>query len=633
MKNICIPLTFCLSLIFSVELFSQQHLFQYAEIADSTLTYDEQEIIDRFENSGRVQSIDFINASSINSVEDSGRVLILLPDRETEIMFHARNVEVDTFNNITWNGILLDNMDSTNALYGTLTYLEYNALKFGYFTYDTLQYEIHSLNDSITILISYDSDETLCGVVRDTLDDYNSDNPISARSCTNLCSPIDVLVVYTRKGADENDMDDNSDAITVIENTIRTGIALSNNALLNSKVYGTSLRLIGIEEVGFQPSHDVNSDVVRLATSTTDQPSVDIRALRENVYSADLVIVLVESSYSDAYGAVNHNGLAGDGDFAYGIVQAVDALQNLVFTHEICHLFSCHHQNCGLTDPHPNFLGCDDTGNEIAHGYDFHHGGFLGIANKDYKTIMDVKPRITIPYFSNPNIKFKGHRIGSTTTAYNAEQILNRHCEVAEYRGDDILATEISDHFTSCLHGHSRVVLADVCGGSSPYTYNWYLSLNGINYGSSVGSSYYQEIEIPEGLDGIFVKLVVMSADNQVSQIVRFIEPCQSTISPFQVSESTDVLESNITGQIITHVYPNPVSDGDIKIKIKFEKPTFAKLYLTSVNAPNFIPIKEGFFQKGITEMQFDISDISSNLYLLKIVTNDASEIIKLVKI
>ncbi len=602
-------------------LLGQNSLITYIDKPD--LTEDQVEIVQRFERVDRLMDVYYVEIESMRSVEDSGRISILLPDEVTEFTFNARYVKGDSLD-YTWYGIIDGHNDTFNIHSGALTFLEHNGQKFGYFYIDSVQYEIHDIGDNLNILLEYESGNTLCDI--DTSSNPIINNSIETRSCPDLAE-VDVLVVWTRRGAIEI-LGNSTNVQQVIENTIRTGIAMGNVALINSSIKANQVRfnLVGMEEVPFEPTGFIKDDLEKIVNSTTDEEAVEIRHLRDEVYEADIVMVLVEESYTSSRGAVLEQGIQGSDDHAYGIIHTVDALQNHIMVHEMSHLFGCQHQQCSL-----DAFACDDDNPAISHGYQFNVGGFLGLSNRNYKTIMNVSDRTTIPHFSNPNVKYKRHRTGASGTNNNAQQILNESCDVSEYRGDIGFIVGIDLHTTDCA-SQSRVVKAVVSGGGPSYTYYWQTSVNGFVYSSSIGSSVTQQITIPSGVQGLFVKLTVTSGSVSYTA-VRFLEPCSVVITPYVSSDSEILFEEIFHEDIHVSVYPNPNNEDMATIKVMLEKEAIVSVHLISMDGSKIKGIIDDRLPAGVTELAFDNINLIPSLYFIRLTTHTGTKIVKYFKL
>lgn len=607
----------CILISLQLPLLGQNHLFDY--VAEPSLSIDQEEIIARYEGRKDLLSIEFVEIGSLYNLQDSGEILILSPDRVTDLLFKAKHVEGDTID-YKWYGELDYHRDSNSMAVGYLSFIAKNGLKFGYFTIDSFQYELHDLGSGVQVLLEFSMEQTLCHVLPD--EQLFNVNTLKNRMCPEL-KEIDVLVLWTREGANSI-TSTNEIAEDEIIGVAETSIFMGNNALRNSDIRNNEVffNLVGVEEVDFTPTDDIGDDLEKIQ-EPSDPEAIAIRDLRD-FYEADIVIVLVEEAYDGVAGSVLTSGTAGNGDHAYGIVQSVWALQNHILVHEMSHLFGCHHQQCNISP-----ITCQDDTPEIAHGYEFRKT-FLFIGTGRYKTIMAVANRTTIPHFSNPDIKFKNKHTGLEGTNDNAQQIRNEACDVSRYRTSSDFIAGIDLHSSDCGISGQRMVEAIVSGGGLSYSYSWQTSINGFQYSSTIGTSSTQQITIPSGVEGLFVKLTV-SSGLLSHTAVRFLRPCASIDEEFNrifPSQSSD--ESN--EMINLSVSPNPNIGSEFIITYSLEKSGNGILELLDSNGKLIRIIKEGYFKAESQSINFNVNPIPQ-FYMARLVVNNKEKVIKFIKL
>lgn len=273
-----------------------------------------------------------------------------------------------------------------------------------------------------------------------------------------------------------------------------------NNSELTVVLAGTQL----LTTAQFSESNDLRDDAYSLVANGT------VAAARASMH-ADIVVVMTDTAYANGDGAVTTFGdFPTAKDSAFAIVEAQSANQpNYTFHHEVAHLFGARHQdsdNCHLNH--------DDSGLSYAHGYAFNKGChcFLWDNKKYYHTIVsacyDNGERQKIPHYSNPNVKYKGKKTGTGSTNDNAKVLRDAACRVGSYVLTDNPSVWISG-FNRMCPGEINFLGGVVEGVPGPYSYEWYVSDDGFDWGSSVSTAGGIEIVMPaQPGDKVFIKLI-----------------------------------------------------------------------------------------------------------------------------
>lgn len=239
-------------------------------------------------------------------------------------------------------------------------------------------------------------------------------------------SQIDVLFLYT-PAADEATGD--------VEGEIRMAAAMANRAFGNSNVQ-TRVRAVGILPIQYEESHDIETDLLRLRTSSGGLERV---ATLRNVFMADVVSLWIEDGGTNPDRGRPNCGLAEslkkpahprDG---FHVVRR-DCAGGNVFAHELGHNLGASHDQEQLE----------------AEGRDAHFCAGRGWVAPDdsFRTIMSYREScdgcLRIPFFSSPNVTWNGEPIGSET-ADNVRLFSETACRVGQYR-------ESREHFAFCGH-------------------------------------------------------------------------------------------------------------------------------------------------------------------------------------
>jgi hypothetical protein len=229
-------------------------------------------------------------------------------------------------------------------------------------------------------------------------------NP-SAPAC-NSDSPfrIDIMVLYTTKAHQQAGGTDK------IKAEIAKAVAQTNQAYFNSRIE-QRLRLVHSAEISYQENPAF--DLANLAPSSDTEPSH--AALRKQIkdwrdkYYADCVVVIVDYEGQDG-----PEGLTEPND-AFSIVDRVPATKTFTFAHELGHQMGAGHE----------------CGNSEAARAGFAHG-FVS-KTKKWGTIMTTAAN-RIPYFSNPNVKYRNEALGCLNLHCNTTSPTLGQCQADNHR-------------------------------------------------------------------------------------------------------------------------------------------------------------------------------------------------------
>jgi hypothetical protein len=249
---------------------------------------------------------------------------------------------------------------------------------------------------------------------------------------------IDVMVVYTPVVAHASD-DIVSEILLAVEET--------NTAYLHSGIY-QQLRLVHTEQINYTESGSHFTDL-KLLTYSKDQSQPQegdlhkVHSLR-NTYNADLVSLWVEKgdNYTCGVSWLLLPESTQQEKFGFNVVERYCAsAPSYSFAHELGH-------NMGAT--HDKYATKYGIGGGITGAYDYSHGyvHIDGAANS-WRTIMASDKQCLdkgyecprIPFFSNPNILYKGVAIGDDS-ANNSLTLNNAVMTVAEFR---LSATQLAE--------------------------------------------------------------------------------------------------------------------------------------------------------------------------------------------
>src|SRR2546423_9726334 len=204
-----------------------------------------------------------------------------------------------------------------------------------------------------------------------------------------------------------------------INSLISDSIADSNTALWNSHI-PLVLRLVHTAQVQYTESGKFDKDLDRL-TRPHDGYMDGVHALRNN-YGADLVSLFVSDGDLGGSGweLTDLKDKTND-EFGFSVVLAAQAAAPYYsLAHELGH----------------NLVATHDAQHSDGKGATSFSNGwrFRGKNGVLYHDIMSYDPGKTIPYFSNPRIKFQNVAIGDAKTADSARTITITAPYVAAYR-------------------------------------------------------------------------------------------------------------------------------------------------------------------------------------------------------
>jgi hypothetical protein len=220
---------------------------------------------------------------------------------------------------------------------------------------------------------------------------------------------VDLMVVYTR--------DVQFEITGRIDSLIAGAVADANTALWNSRV-PVFIRLVHTAMVDYRESGKLGVDLRRLALRR-DGFMDEVHEWRDQ-YKADLVS-LIEYDGDDGGVAYELQDLRDptNDDFGFSVVLGFQAAAPYYsLAHELGHNFGALHDQ-----PNARTRGATS----FAFGHRFRAQGRL------YHDVMAYDPGTTIPYFSNPRVKYKGVATG-TERADSARTITITAPYVARYR-------------------------------------------------------------------------------------------------------------------------------------------------------------------------------------------------------
>jgi hypothetical protein len=221
---------------------------------------------------------------------------------------------------------------------------------------------------------------------------------------------VDVMVIYT--SAVKAKYQDEAGINALIDTAVADANTVLENSLVNAR-----LNLVFHAEVDYVTSGDDLVDLQRL-TNKSDGYLDQIHAWRDQ-YGADLVCLLNTNNRGIAW-QPGQPPTSSDGDTGFSVV-GDSRIKDHTYIHEAGHNFGCAHDR-------PNTAGNGEEG-----AYPYSYGYSFTANNTFYGTIMSYRGQ-RIPYFSTPNVTYRGVPAGQPDACDNARTINNTCAAVASYR-------------------------------------------------------------------------------------------------------------------------------------------------------------------------------------------------------
>ena len=251
------------------------------------------------------------------------------------------------------------------------------------------------------------------------------DDTGAAGSAQDTGDVIDLLVAYTPKAREAAG---NMDAF------IQFAIDNAHRSYRNSNI-DFRLRLVHAHEVNYSQDADMVEDL-NVLTVPGDGYMDEVHALRDR-YGTDLVVLIVETSTSNACGIAwtpdfRRDPNADYSDTGFSVMgQNCELVNYYTFAHELGHNQGAHHDPDNTCDSPPCTLPSPPT-------FQYRHGR-CNVA-ESWNTIMAYGSNRQgscgreIPYFSSPNIRYRGTPTGDAAVRDNRRVLLETARRVANYR-------------------------------------------------------------------------------------------------------------------------------------------------------------------------------------------------------
>jgi len=274
----------------------------------------------------------------------------------------------------------------------------------------------------------------------------------SGGACSDDGSVLDVLIVYT---ASARNAAGGTNGITALANS---AVLSANNSYTNSNV-PTRLNLAHVAQIDYSEA-GFSTGLNRLR-SRNDGFADEAHTLRDQ-YNADFVAMFSTDSGACGIGFLMRNLSPGFQASAFTVTRYSCAVGNLSFAHEIGHNMGCAHDR--------------DNSSSGLYSYSFGHRWVSTDNNRQYRSVMSYSPGSRIPYFSNPDVDYRGTPTGiaasQSNSAYNAQTIANSAPTIAGFRLSGTAPEIVSSPESTAVDAGS-VASFDIDVSGNDLTYQW----------------------------------------------------------------------------------------------------------------------------------------------------------------
>lgn len=372
-----------------------------------------------------------------------------------------------------------------------------NGRKYGYIVIDETKYEILALGAEYNLIGKINKElfagSQECAVGEDLPN--NSELKTSEADISDRAGVCTIRVLFLFSETLENEF-----GLDGIRDMANLAISQTNQAMENSEVSNVKVELANLREwIGY--TEILNDFEINLSLLERSGQSGVVREWRI-ADNADVVFLIAntEQGFENGNGLCCINGGVLNGnlsspqfDRAFGIVESSSITSNYIFSHELAHIIGCRHQTCStFTNP-----GCDNNENIYEHGSGWGTRKCWLCKWKNYSTLLhqDREGNTRLLLYSNPEVDYGGNPTGIVNERDNARWIREGHgCIVADYFPDPIvpLTAQIDGDPYICRPFTKQYFVFPT--GTGPYTYEWHVSSNGINWGNVLSTSNHLDV-------------------------------------------------------------------------------------------------------------------------------------------
>lgn len=587
----------------------------------------------------------FINVNNLSNCQDSGKMLLDLPNVWHEPITLTHNyVEYTNEGEYVYSGVLTANVgDEDSLFYARLLLIGDGGKKYGQLKVNGDIYAIYDLNEECQMMVEMinkeDTSSHNCQRVpletpAPTHNHFDYNEPNSCGSCV-----ADVYFFYTPAA---------NDADPSLDQTARTSLEIVNVSIANSRVMGVGsqlrLRFNGSEVLngfvetigGTNAGANVDADLDNFANN------LPIVQTRRNATESDVMVLMTDDVYADVNGRIL--GLVQQVayptfDNGFHLVAFNQAAATHTLPHEIGHLIGLQHQierqplTQTVTDDFAHAFQrvklhqvcCDANGNKV----DANKKGLFtnvctyAVAFKDDGS-FNMKKVARLDNYLSPNVStgicFSGTTtIGNTPEADNARQIGAHGCELANLFPNNVsISSWIEGPKIVCPGQPATYELKKNCAGSISNV-TWEYSYTGFAWNNFTGGTIYTH-NVNQFVPNEMLFIRATFSINGQSHTTSFRSEIDIFASPCIVQYKRDPAEN---AEILDKVsiFPNPTKDK-VTIRIETENnleyneeqlevyDIFGKKVLAqNIKMPN----------PGVTDISIDVSSLRKGIYWVKI--------------
>ena len=414
-------------------------------------------------------------------------------------------------------------------------------------------------------------DKTLSVPIIDSLEKKNIDTTFDCDSYKSSTKELRILVAYTNTAALYLTGSSGGPPMYADMKTYSDQLLYQlQQVFLNSHINLIPV-LVCCIEAPFNETLNWNTDLNKFRVEYNNKDYV-------KHYTPDICLLVIRNTDINQSGnsfRLSLRGINPGAQYAYGVMDCLQAITNLTFSHEVGHLFGCEHNQANL-----------EHGSNILYSYGY------GFNNIDFGTIMSYNTnRILWFSNSNPAVTFGGINIGHCGTEDNSRVINETSGFVTVYRIPPLNLD---------LNSTSKLILDGSTGLNS--------------FGDAVATSkitLHPGFKVEEGC--------LFNASIVPGEFVKKIPP--SVYDKGEIIIDTNHTLPNSLCQVL--LFPNPCSNS-VDIKGIYTNSTV--IIYSSVGEVLRT------FNNLTTNSKINLSDFSAGLYVLKLYCKDGSKTFKIIK-
>lgn len=367
-------------------------------------------------------------------------------------------------------------------------------------------------------------------------------------------------------------------------------IDVFNQTVTNSGVAGTALiELAGVAQTTFTLK---DGDIVKDALALSNTASVQNLC---NQNKADLVLLFSWEKH-DAAGGVPDPEIYKhpNSSRSFAIVELNYPNIPVIGAHELSHLFGCNHEN-------------EVFGLPYAQGYIFSGVNTL--------VASGTAPGSKIFYYSNPNKTFAGSPMGDAT--HNNAKVMNDKASIVKaFRPEPNVLSALISGPTIGFEYHVYTYEAIARCGKPPYTYDWKVSTDGVNYSGNATGEFYNVGLYHNGNHQFYLKLKITSSDGQVVENWMPIWVDDNPNGGYRKGQKEHDSLRIESGEAV--LKPNPTS-GRVELIFNAEKATEVEVGLTDLTGQTYLQSRVFQCSAGQNVIALDLAEkgLAPGLYIV----------------